>query len=66
MFFKEFTEILNPKSRKIVVGIALNAIGGGTAAEDSTADKTFDVTVTLTAASANYTWTTHKGTVWAQ
>lgn len=29
MFFKEFTEILNPKSRKIVVGIALNAIGGG-------------------------------------
>jgi MFS family permease len=29
MFFKEFTAILNPKSRKIVVGIALNAIGGG-------------------------------------
>jgi len=29
MLFKEFREILNPKSRKIVVGIALNAIGGG-------------------------------------
>lgn len=29
MFFKEFTEILNPKSRKMVIGIALNAIGGG-------------------------------------
>jgi MFS family permease len=29
MFFKEFTAILNPKSRKIVAGIALNAIGGG-------------------------------------
>lgn len=29
MLFKEFTEILNPKSRKIVIGIALNAIGGG-------------------------------------
>jgi MFS family permease len=29
MFFKEFTEILNPKSRKMVMGIALNAIGGG-------------------------------------
>ena len=29
MLFKEFTAILNPKSRKIVIGIALNAIGGG-------------------------------------
>ena len=29
MLFKEFHEILNPKSRKIVLGIALNAIGGG-------------------------------------
>lgn len=29
MPFKEFTAILNPKSRKLVVGIALNAIGGG-------------------------------------
>lgn len=29
MLFKEFIEILNPKSRKIVVGIALNAVGGG-------------------------------------
>ena len=29
MLFKEFREILNPKSRKIVLGIALNAIGGG-------------------------------------
>ena len=29
MFFKEFTEILNPKSRKMVMGIGLNAIGGG-------------------------------------
>lgn len=29
MFFKEFTAILNPKSRKMVLGIGLNAIGGG-------------------------------------
>ena len=29
MLLKEFTSILNPKSRKIVIGIALNAIGGG-------------------------------------
>jgi MFS family permease len=29
MFFKEFASILNPKSRKMVLGIALNAIGGG-------------------------------------
>lgn len=29
MLFKEFRGILNPKSRKIVIGIALNAIGGG-------------------------------------
>ena len=29
MFFKEFASILNPISRKIVLGIALNAIGGG-------------------------------------
>ena len=29
MLFKDFREILNPKSRKIVTGIALNAIGGG-------------------------------------
>jgi MFS family permease len=29
VFFKEFLEILNPKSRKIVIGISLNAIGGG-------------------------------------
>jgi MFS family permease len=29
MLFKDFREILNPKSRKIVIGIALNAIGGG-------------------------------------
>lgn len=29
MLFKEFASILNPKSRKIVIGIALNAIGGG-------------------------------------
>ena len=29
MFFKEFASILNPKSRKMVVGIALNAVGGG-------------------------------------
>ena len=29
MLYKDFASILNPKSRKIVVGIALNAIGGG-------------------------------------
>lgn len=29
MFYKDLNAILNPKSRKIVVGIALNAIGGG-------------------------------------
>ncbi|CAN2182515.1 MelB Na+/melibiose symporter and related transporters [Candidatus Nanopelagicaceae bacterium] len=29
MLFKEFTVLLNPQSRKIVTGIALNAIGGG-------------------------------------
>ena len=29
MFYQEFTAILNPKSRKMVLGIALNAIGGG-------------------------------------
>ncbi len=29
MLFKEFTEILNPHSRRIVIGICLNAIGGG-------------------------------------
>jgi MFS family permease len=29
VFFKEFREILNPKSRKIIIGISLNAIGGG-------------------------------------
>ena len=29
MLFKEFTSILTPKSRKIVAGISLNAIGGG-------------------------------------
>lgn len=29
MPYKEFTAILNPKSRKMVLGIALNAIGGG-------------------------------------
>jgi MFS family permease len=27
--FKEFTSLLNPQSKKIVTGIALNAIGGG-------------------------------------
>ena len=29
MFYKELTAILNPKSRKMVLGIGLNAIGGG-------------------------------------
>ena len=29
MLFKEFTTLLNPQSRKIVLGICLNAIGGG-------------------------------------
>lgn len=29
MLFKEFTVLLNPQSRKIVLGICLNAIGGG-------------------------------------
>ena len=29
MLYKDFTAILNPKSRKMVLGIALNAIGGG-------------------------------------
>ena len=29
MLFKEFTVLLNPQSRKIVMGICLNAIGGG-------------------------------------
>jgi MFS family permease len=29
MLYKEFTAILNPRSRKMVLGIALNAIGGG-------------------------------------
>jgi len=29
MLFKEFTVLLNPQSRKIVIGICLNAIGGG-------------------------------------
>jgi MFS family permease len=29
MLFKEFTTLLNPQSRKIVIGICLNAIGGG-------------------------------------
>lgn len=29
MLFKEFTAILNPHSRRIVIGICLNAIGGG-------------------------------------
>ena len=29
MFFKDFAAILNPKSRKMVLGIALNAVGGG-------------------------------------
>jgi MFS family permease len=29
MLFREFTVLLNPQSRKIVMGICLNAIGGG-------------------------------------
>ena len=29
MLYKDFTAILNPKSRKMVLGIGLNAIGGG-------------------------------------
>lgn len=29
MLFKEFTVLLNPQSRKLVIGICLNAIGGG-------------------------------------
>ena len=29
MLFKEFTVLLNPRSRKMVMGICLNAIGGG-------------------------------------
>jgi MFS family permease len=29
MLYQEFTAILNPRSRKMVLGIALNAIGGG-------------------------------------
>jgi MFS family permease len=29
MFYQDFAAILNPKSRKMVVGICLNAIGGG-------------------------------------
>jgi MFS family permease len=29
MLFTEFTTLLNPQSRKIVIGICLNAIGGG-------------------------------------
>jgi MFS family permease len=29
MLYQEFTAILNPKSRKMVLGIGLNAIGGG-------------------------------------
>lgn len=29
MLYKDFAEILNPKSRKLVLGICLNAIGGG-------------------------------------
>jgi MFS family permease len=29
MLFKEFTVLLNPQSRRIVMGIGLNAIGGG-------------------------------------
>jgi len=29
MLYKEFTAILNPRSRKMVLGIGLNAIGGG-------------------------------------
>jgi len=29
MLFKEFTVLLNPRSRKMVIGICLNAIGGG-------------------------------------
>ena len=29
MLFKEFLPLLNPQSRKIVIGICLNAIGGG-------------------------------------
>lgn len=29
MLFKEFTVLLNPQSKKIVIGICLNAIGGG-------------------------------------
>lgn len=29
MFYQDFREILNPKSRKIVIGIAFNAVGGG-------------------------------------
>ena len=29
MLFKEFTVLLNPRSRKMVLGICLNAIGGG-------------------------------------
>jgi hypothetical protein len=28
MLFKEFTVLLNPQSRKMVMGISLNAIGG--------------------------------------
>ncbi|CAN2182928.1 MelB Na+/melibiose symporter and related transporters [Candidatus Nanopelagicaceae bacterium] len=29
MLYKDFAEILNPKSRRLVIGICLNAIGGG-------------------------------------
>ena len=29
MLFKEFTVLLNPQSRKLVIGMCLNAIGGG-------------------------------------
>ena len=42
------------------VGLAAVAIGG-TATEDSTADRTFEVTIQLTAANANYEWFTLRG-----
>ncbi len=37
---------------------------GGTAAADSTADQTFDVTIQLTAASASYEWYVLRGVAW--
>lgn len=37
---------------------------GGTSAEDSTANKTLDVTITLSLANDNTEWTTHKASAW--